>query len=61
MNTNYTTDLDRLHAAAPDLLEALKSLLDGLDAHHKRLSIDAPFGPPIDKARAAIAKAEGRA
>lgn len=42
-------ELRRLHAVNQELLEALKALLPGAEA----------MGWDIDKARAAIAKAEG--
>jgi L-fucose mutarotase/ribose pyranase (RbsD/FucU family) len=44
----------RLIAAAPDLLEALKSMCEGFSALK-----DSDF-PALAKARAAIAKAEGK-
>ena len=48
-----------LLAAAPDLLEALKMLLDRLD-YHGNIDMIREEGP-INDARAAIAKAEGGA
>ena len=47
----------QLIAAAPDLLEALKALLEAVD------DVSDDFGWPLatDKARAAIDKAEGKA
>ncbi len=52
LDTDQRWTNDRLIAAAPDLLEALKKMLDVWE--HGGLK---PY--PIDKARAAIAKATG--
>lgn len=49
----------RLIAAAPDLLEALKDLIDDLEARSKNGVVDCSHGIYCD-ARQAIAKAEGR-
>ena len=51
----------RLIAAAPDLLEALQSLLPMLDEWHDEFPdhVGDKEGPAIDAARAAIAKATG--
>ena len=50
----------RLIAAAPDLLAALKALLGWNPTCRSGIDDDA-FGATIDAARAAIAKAEGKA
>jgi hypothetical protein len=53
----------RLIAAAPDLLDALQSLLDECAKHHcfEFVSFDHPsVKPTFDVARAAIAKAVGK-
>lgn len=49
----------RLIAAAPELLEALKGLLE-LDDDHQRGADDQDVCLEVRKARAAIAKAEGK-
>ena len=55
----------RLIAAAPELLAALAEAVDELEQMHRHYYGNCPGGCPacvaIDKARAAIAKAEGRA
>jgi hypothetical protein len=49
----------RLIAAAPDLLEALTALANGVDFNIKNGSCPLDLGVRLKKARAAIAKAEG--
>lgn len=49
----------RLIAAAPELLEAIRDLLVIANSRGTSLGLD-EGGPVLDKARAAIAKAEGR-
>ena len=56
----YSDDADaRLIAAAPELLAALKDLVSEADQMAKTSSL-LSRGPVHDRARAAIAKAEGR-
>lgn len=56
------SDNARLIAAAPDLLEALKKLLEEKDDYMRRNNLGDPMKESVSKiARAAIAKAEGRA
>lgn len=49
----------RLIAAAPDLLDALRLLLDGLETYAPEFMHGLPKADYIRAARAAIAKAEG--
>ncbi len=49
----------RLIAAAPDLLDALRLLLDGLQTYAPEFMHGLPKADYIRAARAAIAKAEG--
>ena len=49
----------RLCKAAPDLLEALKEVMEGIEGREKRTGI-IQLVPCVDKARAAIAKAESQ-
>lgn len=51
----------RLMAAAPELLVALKDLADWCDNIPDSAGVLDGFGDVMDEARAAIAKAEGRA
>lgn len=46
--------------AVPEMLEALRGILDGIVATNKRNGIEEPFGECIDAARAALAKAKAK-
>jgi hypothetical protein len=50
----------RLIAAAPELLEALSGLVDACEAHNSANGREMVDRHALERARAAIAKAEGR-
>ena len=55
----WTPQMRSLHAAAPDLLAALKGIVDDFEAKTDA-SASSYWLPKWEAARAAIAKAEGR-
>ena len=56
LGDGHYSKIDRLHAAAPDMLEALKSALERLEASHP--SGGSATEKVCNHVRAAIAKAE---